>query len=75
MAKYPEIQQKCFNEIVRVYGTNVNQPATFSLLNQLVYLEMTIKETLRLFPPGPIIARKAVEDIKMSKCYHNKLCI
>lgn len=67
MAKYPEIQQKCFNEIVDVYGTDVNQPATFSLLNRLFYLEMTIKETLRLFPPGTVISRTAMDDIKLSK--------
>lgn len=66
VAKYPDVQQKCFNEIVEVYGTDVNCSATFSLLNRLFYLEMAIKETLRLFPPGTIISRTANEDIKLS---------
>lgn len=68
MAKYPEVQQKCFNEAVNVFGpASTEQPVTLSLLNQLSYLEFTIKESLRLFPPLPLIGRQAMEDIKLSK--------
>lgn len=33
------------------------------------YLEMVLKETLRLFPPGAIFSRKTNENIKLGKCH------
>lgn len=36
-------------------------------LARLVYLEAVIKETLRLYPVGPIIARYVDKDIQLSK--------
>lgn len=66
MAKYPEVQKKCYDELITVFGTDTKQPSTMSLLNQLPYLEITIKESLRLYPTIPVIARTAMEDIKLS---------
>lgn len=67
IAKYPEIQQKCYNETVEVFGTDTDQPVTLSLLNQLTYLELAIKESLRLFSTIPVVARTAMGDIKLSE--------
>lgn len=66
MAKYPEVQKRCYDELTAVFGTDVKQPHTMSLLNQLPYLELTIKESMRLYPTIPVIARTAMEDIKLS---------
>lgn len=52
--------------MIKVFGTDAKQPINFSLLNQLSYLELTIKETLRLFPPIPVVARMSMEDIELS---------
>lgn len=67
LAKHQEVQQKCFNEVCEVFGTEANQPATLPLLNQLTYLELVIKESLRLFPSVPFISREAKEDILLSE--------
>lgn len=45
----------------------MTQPATLSLLNQLSYLELAIKESMRLFSTIPVVARTAMEDITLSK--------
>lgn len=66
IAKHPEVQEKCIEEIVSVFGTDGKQPITLSQLNQLAYLDMVIKESLRLYPSVPLIGRKAMEDIKLS---------
>lgn len=36
-------------------------------LNEMVYLEMVLKETLRRFPVGPLFLRQVKEDIELSK--------
>lgn len=68
LAKYPDVQQKCAEEAIKVFGTAAtDQPATLQLLNQLSYLELAIKESMRLFATIPVIARKVMEDVKLSK--------
>lgn len=67
LAKYPEAQKKCAAEILEVFGKDLNEPTTMAKLNELTYLELVIKESLRLFPSVPLIARKATEDIQLSK--------
>lgn len=67
LAKHPDVQQKCFNEIHDVFGTDKDQSSTLHALNQLSYLELTIKESLRLFPSVPIVSRLAMDDVELSK--------
>lgn len=67
IAKHPEVQRKCFDELSDVFGADAKEPTTISKLNELSYLELTIKETLRLFPSVPFIGRIAMEDIELSK--------
>lgn len=50
-----------------MFGTDKKLPTTIPLLNRFVYLELVIKETLRLFAIVPIIVRMATEDVKLSK--------
>lgn len=41
-------------------------------LSKLVYLEAVIKETLRLYPIGPIVARHVEKELKLSESYSFK---
>lgn len=50
IAKYPEIQQKIYEESRSVLGDDLMKSVTLSQLNELPYLERFIKENLRLYP-------------------------
>lgn len=63
LGRHPEIQQKVFDETQIIFGDDLNQPVTMHKLNDLHYLELVIKETLRLYPPVPFFGRKVTEEI------------
>jgi cytochrome P450 family 4 len=67
LAKYPEIQTKAFEEVRNLMGDDPNKPTILSDLNSMNYLEMVIKESLRLFQTGPFFGRKVEENIEISK--------
>lgn len=62
IAKYPDVQKKCFQEIRNVLGDDPTKPASLSLLNDLSYLDLVIKESLRIFPSVPAIGRILQEE-------------
>lgn len=66
IAKYPEVQRKCFEEIRRVVGDQRDKPITYQQLNSLHYLELVIKESMRLFPSVPLIGRKIFKEKNLS---------
>lgn len=57
-------------EIIDVIGPDPKQSkTTITQLNQLSYLELVIKESLRLYPSVPIVGRFATEDVHLSKLF------
>lgn len=62
LAENPEIQEKVFEEVRSVLGDDPTTLASHSQLLELKYLEMVIKESMRLFPPVPIVGRCLTED-------------
>ncbi|XP_075970358.1 cytochrome P450 4C1-like [Anticarsia gemmatalis] len=64
LAKYPEIQEKVHQELYEVFGDS-DRPLVKEDLMKLKYLERVIKESMRLFPPVPLIIRKVLEDTKL----------
>lgn len=75
IAKNRDVQEKCFKEIIEVFGTDKTEPTTLAKLNSLSYLELTVKESLRLFPSVPFIGRLAMEDIELSKMNFLLVCL
>lgn len=69
LAKYPDVQQNAFNEIRNMIGDDVEKPVTLKDLNDLNYLELVIKETLRLYPSVPFYGRKVSEDFDLSEIF------
>ncbi|CAK1553506.1 unnamed protein product [Leptosia nina] len=60
LSKYPEVQQKVFDELDALFGDS-DRLLVKEDLPKLPYLERVIKETLRLFPSVPFIIREASE--------------
>uniref|UniRef100_A0A914XXN3 Cytochrome P450 n=1 Tax=Panagrolaimus superbus TaxID=310955 RepID=A0A914XXN3_9BILA len=64
MGANPEIQERVHREIDDVIGDSVRD-LTFDDIGRLRYLEACLKETLRMYPSVPMIARQCVEDTKV----------
>lgn len=61
---YPEIQRKVVDEIHNVLGRNKRDIEEHDL-PKLEYLDMVIKDVLRLFPVAPFIIRKSMEEFDL----------
>lgn len=69
LAIHQDIQQRVMEEQFRIFGDSKRQ-ATFNDTLEMKYLERVIFETLRMYPPVPIIARKVNEDIQLDTKNH-----
>lgn len=65
MGAHPDVQEKVHQEMYTIFG-NSDRPATYSDTLEMKYLERCLLETLRLYPPVPVIARKINEDVKLA---------
>jgi cytochrome P450 family 4 len=63
LAKYPEEQQKVYQEINEILGNEIDQEISERHLNEMTYTHAFLKETLRLFPPVPYFSRKISSEI------------
>ncbi|XP_047996377.1 cytochrome P450 4V2-like, partial [Leguminivora glycinivorella] len=64
LSRYPDVQAKVHQELDEVFGDS-NRPVTPEDLPRLKYLEAVIKESLRLYPPVPIVAREVRSDVEL----------
>ncbi|KAI5716921.1 hypothetical protein M8J76_014629 [Diaphorina citri] len=67
MGTHPEIQAKVIQEIDEIFGDS-DRPCTFQDTLEMKYLERCIMETLRMFPPVPVIARELQQEVKLNSC-------
>lgn len=65
MGCHPDIQEKVIQELDEIFGDS-DRPATFQDTLQMKYLERCLLETLRMYPPVPIIARQIKTDVKLA---------
>nr|DAB41799.1 TPA_inf: cytochrome P450 CYP405A5 [Heliconius hecale] len=66
MSLYPDMQQKILDEQKAIFGKDFNRQATTQDLNDMKYLEVFIKETMRFIPIIAIIGRQLKNDLKLS---------
>ncbi|XP_049859621.1 cytochrome P450 4g15 [Schistocerca gregaria] len=65
MGIHQDIQDKVIQELDEIFGDS-DRPATFQDTLEMKYLERCILETLRMFPPVPVIARQLHEELKLA---------
>ncbi|MFD6431343.1 cytochrome P450 [Streptomyces venezuelae] len=61
LGRHPEAAERVAAELDRVLGER--SAPDYGDLRELTYLEMVLKESMRLYPPGPYGAREATEDM------------
>ncbi|XP_035205646.1 cytochrome P450 4g1-like [Stegodyphus dumicola] len=66
---HSDIQDRVFQELHSVFGDDKTREVRIEDVKSLVYLEQVIKETLRLYPPVPLIGRENKESIKVGSIY------
>ncbi|XP_055546905.1 probable cytochrome P450 4d14 [Wyeomyia smithii] len=68
LAKHQDIQQKVYDEVVSILGKSncKNAQLTYNSLQNFSYLDLVIKESLRLLPPVSFIGRRLVEDTEIN---------
>ncbi|XP_068900871.1 cytochrome P450 4C1-like isoform X3 [Tenebrio molitor] len=62
LAMHQDVQRRAYQEMLDIFENNTREP-TLDDLSRMVYLECVIKETMRLFPVGPVLFRKVLEDV------------
>ncbi|GLG92381.1 Cytochrome P450 9e2, partial [Gryllus bimaculatus] len=63
LAQHPDVQEKIYEELKSFFDTSKPITPNISDHSELKYLEMVIKESLRLYPPVPIILRNMQQEI------------
>lgn len=66
LAMHKRVQKKVVHELREVFST-ADAPIDNEILNKLSYLEMVIKETMRLFPVAAFTLRTASENFELNK--------
>ncbi|XP_069675791.1 cytochrome P450 4C1-like [Periplaneta americana] len=64
LSRHPDIQDRVVQELQQVFGDS-DRPATYEDLQQMKYLEMVLKESLRMYPPIPLVGRRLTQDYKI----------
>lgn len=66
LAQHPDVEAKLHDELARVLGGRL---PVMSDMRYLTYTQQIIKESMRLYPPVPTLARQALEDVTVGG-YH-----
>lgn len=62
LGRHPKVQEKLFDEIETCFEGQLDCDVSLEQIASLEYLDLVVKEVLRLYPPAPSIGRKLDED-------------
>jgi cytochrome P450/NADPH-cytochrome P450 reductase len=58
----PDVLERAYAEVDRVFGTDVAVRPTGKMVNQLTYVQQILKESLRLWPTAPAFALRPYDN-------------
>lgn len=64
LAMHQDVQEKLFQEIKSAHSSQYSDTDA-EAMTKLNYLEMVIRETMRILPVGPFLGRETLEDVKI----------
>ncbi|CAI4225168.1 unnamed protein product [Auanema sp. JU1783] len=67
LGQKPECHRLVQEEVDQIFGDSDRMPTTEDI-KKMIYLEKCIKESLRLMPSVPLLARRLEEDVDMKYC-------
>ena len=59
ISRHPQVEQRLLEETNQVLQ---GRPPAFDDLNHLTYTQQVLEESMRLYPPGWLLTRKAIDD-------------
>lgn len=62
LSQNAEAQQKVYEEVSRIVGDDLSVQPTYNQLIDMKFLECVIKESLRMYPPVPIIVEFKIKS-------------
>nr|QLI62182.1 cytochrome P450 33 [Streltzoviella insularis] len=66
ISKNMDVQQKILDEQMKILNSDLEKDPTYTELQQMKYLELVIKESLRLYPSVPLIERAVNKNIEIA---------
>ncbi|CAB4296646.1 unnamed protein product [Prunus armeniaca] len=64
IAQYPEVEKKLLAEL-DAFGPADQMPTAHDLQNKFPYVDQVIKESMRLYPVSPLIARETSSEVEI----------
>ncbi|ALC46388.1 Cyp313a5 [Drosophila busckii] len=66
LSMFPQYQQKAFEEILSLFPDRGDFEVTYADVQQMVYLDLIINESMRVMAPVPVVSRQTSEDVLLT---------
>ncbi|XP_064074794.1 cytochrome P450 4C1-like [Vanessa tameamea] len=65
IGSHPDVQKKIYEELISVMGDE-DRPISKTDLGRLTFLDAVLKESIRLYPIAPVVARTSTTDVQLN---------
>lgn len=63
---FPEYQQKAYEELLSMFPEAGEFEVTYTDIQDMVYIDLVLNESMRIISPIPLLARQNTQDIRLS---------